>query len=132
MFPTKPEDYTAEIFLGRLKKRFADEIATESARTGPDTVIDEFKKKTSKRVPLYTWSSILFVFPQPLPVGSKITQLVYERSYGDFRFSYDYTVENHEPFFVIENRTLSEDSGGLFAMRVFINGHLVAERKIPA
>lgn len=112
-----------------LRELFPELVITE----GADALVELHQQSSVNSIPYNKGISILFVFREPPPIGAKIvTELVYERSYGKFPFRFEYEVEKIEPFFVIENLTRSDDRGGKFIMRVFIDGKMIAEKKIRA
>ncbi len=112
-----------------LRKLFRELVVTK----GADAIVDLHQHKAVKSLPYDEVISVLFVFREPPPIGAKIvTELIYERSYGDFPFRYEYTVEKIEPFFIIENLVRSDDEDGEFIMRVSIDGKMVAEKRVGA
>ena len=112
-----------------LRKLFRELAVTKRA----DAIVELHQQKAVKSLPYDEVISVLFVFREPPPIGAKIvTELIYERSYGDYPFRYEYTVEKVEPFFIIENLVRSDDEDGEFIMRVSIDGKMIAERKLDA
>ncbi len=133
LYPNRPELYDVQIFVVKpcdVSERKFQELAITH---GVDAFVDQCLKGSYDSLPYEAGALVLFVFREPPPVGAEIrTELIYERTYGEFPFDFSYKVRKSDPYFVIANDVYSEDLDGWFIMRVYVDGIKVGERKIGA
>lgn len=133
LHPNRPELYDVQIFVVKPCEVSEGKIQKLAITHGVDAFVDQCLKGSYDSLPYELGALILFVFREPPPVGSEIkTELIYERTYGDFPFDFTYKVKKSDPYFVIANEVYSEDLDGWFIMRVYVDGIKVGERKIGA
>lgn len=132
LHPKRPELYDVQIFVSDSdwaeKRRFRRRMR----RKGPDWFIDRFRKDSVDSISSdESWHTILFVFREPPPPGSKIrTEIEFDTASRPSK--YTYRIEKNQPFFVIANKVRSgRDFPGTVTFRVFLDDTKIREKTIP-
>lgn len=124
-----------QIFITAKPKDTNKNIKNEIACHGPDSIVDEFRRKElnsgfrGNEIP----RRVLFVFREAPQIGARI--IIHHQFWRPWAqnlqpYVFEYNVDSYYPYFIIENITKAGGSGGTITYKIFMDGVELNTKKI--
>lgn len=131
--PDTADGYGIKVLIGRASDTLIDDF-TRNLETGDvDKTVDAIEHQALSFIVPGAWVSVLYIFRVPPPVGSTVEAILTAGTSNGGRIKYNpfrYTIKLPQPYFIIENRFLSEHLGGFLQIDVLLDGKVLAQKTV--